>query len=95
MIWPLPEKKIRDFAASVTTLTVVEELDGFIETYVRELGLACIGKDVFPQMGEFSQNLVAGKIGLPVHTGKAPTQMADLKSGVMALRANTDVIPCI
>ena len=71
MIWPLPEKKIRDFAASVTTLTVVEELDGFIETYVRELGLACVGKDVFPQLGEFSQNLVAEKIGLPVHTGKA------------------------
>ena len=71
MVWPLPEKKIRDFAASVTTLTVVEELDGFIETYVRELGLACIGKDVFPQLGEFSQNLVAEKIGLPVHTGKA------------------------
>ena len=71
MIWPLPEKKIREFAASVTTLTVVEELDGFIETYVRELGLACVGKDVFPQLGEFSQNLVAEKIGLPVHTGKA------------------------
>ena len=71
MVWPLPEKKIRDFAASVTTLTVVEELDGFIETYIRELGLACIGKDMFPQLGEFSQNLVAEKIGFPVHSGKA------------------------
>ena len=71
MVWPLPEKKIRDFAASVTTLTVVEELDGFIETYVRELGLACGGKAFFPLTGEFSQNLVAEKIGLPVHTGKA------------------------
>ncbi len=71
MVWPLPEKKIRDFAASVTTLTVVEELDGFIETYVRELGLACVGKEVFPPLGEFSQNLVAGKLGLPVHSGKA------------------------
>ena len=71
MVWPLPEKKIRDFAASVTMLTVVEELDGFIETYVRELGLACVGKDVFPQLGEFSQNLVAEKLGLPVHSGKA------------------------
>ena len=71
MVWPLPEKKIREFAASVTTLTVVEELDGFIETYVRELGLACIGKDMFPQLGEFSQNLVAEKIGFPVHSGKA------------------------
>ena len=28
-----------------------------------------------------------------IHTGKAPTQMADLKSGVIALRANADIIP--
>ena len=28
-----------------------------------------------------------------LHTGKAPTQMADLKSGVIALRANADIIP--
>ncbi|MCR5825686.1 MAG: indolepyruvate ferredoxin oxidoreductase subunit alpha [Oscillospiraceae bacterium] len=69
MVWPLPEQKIRAFAASVTTLVVVEELDGFIETYVRELGLACVGKDAFPQLGEFSQNLVAEKLGLAPHVG--------------------------
>ena len=28
-----------------------------------------------------------------MHTGKAPTQVVDLKSGVIALRANADVIP--
>jgi indolepyruvate ferredoxin oxidoreductase alpha subunit len=71
MIWPLPEKKIRDFAASVKTLVVVEELDGFIETHVRELGLTCAGKDHFPLLGEFSQNLVAERLGLPKHEGKA------------------------
>ncbi|MCR4745898.1 MAG: hypothetical protein K5894_11820 [Lachnospiraceae bacterium] len=27
------------------------------------------------------------------HTGKSPTQMADLKSGIIELRANSDVIP--
>jgi indolepyruvate ferredoxin oxidoreductase alpha subunit len=43
MIWPLPEKKIADFARSIETLVVVEELDGFIETHVRELGLSCRG----------------------------------------------------
>jgi len=31
MIWPLPERKIRDFAGSVERLIVVEELDSFIE----------------------------------------------------------------
>ena len=30
MVYPLPEKLIKDFAASVDTLYVVEELDGFI-----------------------------------------------------------------
>ena len=71
MAWPMPEKLIRDFAASVTMLTVVEELDPVIENYCRSLGLALAGKDVFPIEGEFSQNLVAEKLGLPVHTGKA------------------------
>ena len=69
MAWPMPERKIRDFAASVSLLTVVEELDGFIEDYCRALGLALVGKDVFPLTGEFSQNLVAEKLGLPVHRG--------------------------
>ena len=27
------------------------------------------------------------------HTGKSPTQVVDLKSGIIALRANTDIIP--
>ena len=71
MIWPLPEKKIREFAASVDSLTVVEELDGFIETFCRELGLDCVGKEKFPLLGEYSQNLVAEKLGLPVHSGTA------------------------
>ena len=64
MAWPLPEKLIRDFAASVDLLTVVEELDGFIEAHCRAMGLALAGKDVFPCIDEFSQNLVAEKLGV-------------------------------
>ena len=70
MAWPMPEKLIRDFAASVSVLTVVEELDPIIESHCRSLGLALVGKDVFPMEGEFSQNLVAEKLGAPVHTGR-------------------------
>ncbi len=66
MIWPMPEQKIRDFAASVEKLVVVEELEGFIEAHCRDLGLACVGKDAFPCIDEFSQNLVAEKLGLSV-----------------------------
>ena len=69
MIWPLPKQKILDFAASVDTLVVVEELDSFIETHCRQLGLDCIGKDKFPCIDEFSQNLVAEKLNVSVQPG--------------------------
>ena len=71
MVWPLPKQKILDFAASVDKVAVVEELDPFLEDYCREIGLDVLGKDVLPLEGEFSQNLVAAKLGGTVHTGKA------------------------
>ena len=63
MIWPLPEKKIRAFAASVEKLVVVEELDGFIESHCKNLGLECAGKELFSCIDELSQNKVAAKLG--------------------------------
>ena len=70
MIHPLPKKKIRDFAGKVEKLVVVEELDDIIETHCKTLGLEVTGKDIFPWIDEFSQNLVAEKLGLPKHEGK-------------------------
>ncbi|MDD6815066.1 MAG: indolepyruvate ferredoxin oxidoreductase subunit alpha [Firmicutes bacterium] len=70
MIWPLPEQKIRDFAAKVDRLIVIEELDPFIEEHCKMLGLKVEGKSIFPVLGEFSQNLVAEKLGRPVDAGK-------------------------
>ena len=69
MIWPLPEQKIRDFAASVETLVIVEELDSFVQTHCKELGIACVGKEKFSCIGEFSQNLVAEKLGVDTQNG--------------------------
>ncbi len=62
MVWPLPEKKILDFAKSVSMLVVVEELDAFIEDHCRNLGLACVGKAHFPRVDELSQNKVAAEL---------------------------------
>ena len=69
MTWPLPKARIRAFAARVERLVVVEELDGFIEAYCREIGLSPEGKALFPNIGELSQNLVASALGLPGQTG--------------------------
>ena len=62
MVNPLPVKLIRDFAAKVERLIVIEELDPIIENHCRQLGLALSGKDLLPICGEFSQNLIAEKI---------------------------------
>ncbi len=62
MVWPLPERKITEFAGSVDLLVVVEELDSFIENYCRSLGLACAGKANFPCIDELSQNKVAEQL---------------------------------
>ena len=63
MIWPMPVRKIKDFADTVKKLIVVEELDGFIETHCRNLGLTVSGKELFSNIGELGQNLVKEKLG--------------------------------
>ena len=69
MIWPLPEQKIKDFAASVKNLVIVEELDSFIEAHCKNLGVACVGKDKFPCIDELSQNRVAAALGADYENG--------------------------
>lgn len=59
MVYPLPEKLIKDFADSVDTLYVIEELDGFIEEYVKALGIEVKGKDCFTLLGEYSQSMIS------------------------------------
>ena len=65
MVNPLPVQLIKDFAASVKKVVVIEEMDPIIENHCRALGIEVTGKDVLPVVGEFSQNLIAEKLGLP------------------------------
>lgn len=66
MIYPMPEKLIKDFASKVDKVIVLEELDPFIENHCRKLGLDVVGKETFPICGEFSQNLLKGCLGMEV-----------------------------
>ncbi len=75
MSWPLPEKMIRDFAASVDRLIVVEELDPFLEEAVRLMGIPCEGKSIFPILGELDPRVVresAIKAGLLPESARVP-----------------------
>ena len=69
MINPLPVEKIRKFAADVEKVVVVEELDGIIETHCSSIGVAVKGKEIFGCIGEFSQNIIAEKLGAEVDNG--------------------------
>ncbi|WP_246415364.1 indolepyruvate ferredoxin oxidoreductase subunit alpha [Megasphaera hominis] len=60
--YPLPLQKIRDFAAKVDTLYVVEELDPFMEDQIHGAGIACHGRDVIPGIDELNPNIVAAAI---------------------------------
>lgn len=64
LVNPLPEKLIRDFAASVKKVYVIEELDGIIEQHLNNLGIPCTGKALFPPIGEFNQATIRAAFGL-------------------------------
>ena len=71
MVNPLPKKLILDFASKVEKLVIVEELDPIIENHCKQLGLTLSGKDLFPMEGEFSQNMIAEKLGVEVPKGSS------------------------
>ncbi len=87
MSWPLPEKMIRAFAASVEKVIVIEELDPFIEEAVHLMGIPVEGKSIFPLTGEFDPFVVrnaAIRAGLLPETAKPA--LAAAESGTLPSR---------
>ena len=80
---PLPVKLIKDFAAKVDKLYVIEELDPIIENHCKALGIDVIGKELFPIIGEFSQSLIAEKLGKEVSSGDALSDAIPVRPPVM------------
>ena len=62
MVYPLPDKLIKEFASKVDKLYVIEELEPFFEEYTKSLGIEVIGKDIMPITGEYSASLIKEKI---------------------------------
>lgn len=64
LVNPLPVALLKDFAAKVDRLIVVEELDGVIEDHMRRNGVRVDGgKDLFGCLGELSQNKIRKALG--------------------------------
>ena len=58
MVYPLPIKLIKEFAKSVETLIVIEELEPFIEEQIKAAGVNVTGKDLYTIQGEYSVNML-------------------------------------
>jgi indolepyruvate ferredoxin oxidoreductase alpha subunit len=70
MVWPLPKKMIADFAKKVKKIVVVEELDPFLETEIKAMGIKIWhGKDLIPAIGELTPAIVEQSLTKAV-TGK-------------------------
>lgn len=57
--YPLPMKKIKEFADQVETLYVIEELEPFMEEQLKAAGIECIGKEKIPRVGELNPDIIA------------------------------------
>lgn len=58
MTYPLPMAKIKEFANKVEILYIVEELEPYIETEVRAVGIKCFGKDKISNIGELNPDII-------------------------------------
>ncbi|HEY5190593.1 MAG TPA: thiamine pyrophosphate-dependent enzyme, partial [Candidatus Deferrimicrobium sp.] len=58
LAWPLPVRLFREFAAGVSRVVVVEELDPHLETHVKALGIRAQGKELIPIVGELDPRIV-------------------------------------
>jgi len=90
MSYPLPANGLREFAAKVETLYVVEELDPFWEAELRWLGLWPIGKEIFPASGELSTNII--RHAVLRHEGSPTGEPAEGEVAVKAEDAAIDVL---
>ncbi len=62
MVYPLPEKKIKDFCSKYDKVYVIEELDPVIEDHCKALGLTVTGKDAFTLLGEYTPSMIKAAV---------------------------------
>lgn len=83
MVYPLPEKLIRDFASKVDQLLVVEELEPFFEDAIKAMGIPCSGKDKTGLQGELFVREVGRLFGGEADCGPAETQGVPMRPPVL------------
>ncbi len=63
MVYPLPDKKLLDFAKAHDVVYVIEELDPVLEEHCRALGITnIVGKEKFTLLGEYTPTMIKAAV---------------------------------
>ncbi|MBC7217785.1 MAG: indolepyruvate ferredoxin oxidoreductase subunit alpha [Candidatus Caldatribacterium sp.] len=62
MSFPLPKRKIQEFASQVEELFVLEELDPIWEREIKAMGIKVKGREVFPGIGEITPDVLIERL---------------------------------
>jgi indolepyruvate ferredoxin oxidoreductase alpha subunit len=96
MSWPLPEKLIREFAAGVEQLIVLEELDPVLEEQIRAMGIPARGKEIFPPCFELLPDEIwryGVEAGLLNEANPAPAATSTAASAAVPSAASGAAVP--
>ena len=81
--YPAPMDKLREFAANVEQLIIVEEVEPLLETEMKAAGIAVTGKALLPKFGELSPQvlipLINPMLGKAVEPVQPDTQEVTIK----------------
>ncbi|GLT22985.1 indolepyruvate oxidoreductase subunit IorA [Zoogloea oryzae] len=92
MSYPLPLGLVRELAAGVETLLVVEETEPLVEAEIKAAGIACVGKDVLPRLGELSPEVL--RRGVARLRGEASPEVDALPAQQVFPRPPTMCVAC-
>lgn len=85
--YPVPMNKVRELAAQVDTLVVVEETEQLLETEIRAAGIQARGKDLLPTAGEMPPFI------LKKHLAPLFPELRDAAETAVAMPAPLPVFP--
>lgn len=95
MSYPVPIEQIRAFAKTVDQLVVAEEVEPILETEIKAAGIAILGKEILPRIGELAPQVLRPAIARllgeeVVDEAPAPTAV-ELKAPPMKIDPATGV----
>ncbi len=90
--YPVPFNKVRELASLCDQLVVVEEIEPLVEIELKAQGIAVIGKDILPRIGELSPNVLRPAIARLL--GEAPVESTPAKPMQVFPRPPTMCVAC-